>query len=414
MKAFRFPRGARSFRRILLLALAAGLPAFPVRAGDFFVSGAWRPVGRSPAVETATDGSAVFPCAFATSGSFGRRRALQKISWKREVSADWRNASGFVFSFDAVPPLPENALVLEIRLLSPAGGDWRTQKLLPARGSELRFPRAAFRPVGEAGPFGEVAGVQICLSPLAGADKPSLFRRLFPVKQKQRIRPRAWDVSADGRLCVLTVPGGERGADELSSSLFAAGFPHLVRPAAEAEEALAAAEAAVVFFPAPPAKPLREALCAFLARGGRLGAFYDCGPVLASAMGFRSGRFRRVPGGGVARGFSLDASGVETQVLSPRNHWIEGAPRASIVRSGSRSSRSGISRRRRKRIPPAARGRKRPCTKPSGGFPASSRARRAKSAASGRPVPCPAGGRRRRRGSVPAGSTARISARARG
>lgn len=330
MKALRIPRGARFFRRALLLVLAAGIPTLPVRAGDFFDAGAWRPVGRSPAVETAADGSAVFPCAFAPSGPFRRRSAPRKVSWKREVSADWRDAAGFVFSFAAEPP--EGAMDLEIRLLSPAGGDWRAQKRAGCRGDALRLPRAAFRPVGGAGAFGEVSGVQICVSLPPEAGKPSLFRRLFPVKEKRFLRARAWEVFSDGRLCVLRVPGGERGADDLSRSLFDAGFPHAVRPAAEAERALAAAGTALVFFPSPPAKPLRDALSAFLARGGKLGAFYDLGPALASATGFRSGRFRRVPGGGSFPGLAFDGLPAAGEVFSPQNHWVEGAPASPEAR----------------------------------------------------------------------------------
>jgi hypothetical protein len=316
--------GVFSFRRIFLLVLAAGIVTLPVQGGDFFASSAWQAVGRSPAVETAADGKAVFPCTPKPSGTFWRRSVPQKISWKRDVSADWRDAAGFVFSFDMEPP--ENFLDLEIRLLSPSGGDWRAQKRVMHRDASLRLPRAAFRPVGNAGAFGEVSGVQVCVSLPPEAGGPSLFRRLFPVKKKRTLRARSWEVLSDGRLCVLRVPGGEQGADDLSSSLFAAGFPHVVRPAEEAGDALAAAEAAVVFFPSPPAKPLREALSAFLARGGKLGTFYDLGPALASAMGFRSGPFRRVPGGGSFRGLAFDGLSGTPAVFAPQNHWVEGAP----------------------------------------------------------------------------------------
>ena len=313
--------------RFFLFLLGFGL-AFAAGAEDFFASGAWQAVGRSPEVRTDKDGHAVFPCDFSSRGGFWHRaRPLGKISWRRDAAADWRDASGFAFSFGLDPP--GEGIALEVRLLSPAGGDWRASRTLakPLAGETvLRFPRAAFRPVGAAGAFGEVSGIQICVSPFPETGPPPRFRRFRNANKGRVLRPLAWDAMADGRLCVLRVPGGEQGADDLSESLFAAGFSHVVRPADEARDALVAADVALAFFPAPPRKALRDALAAFLARGGKLGAFYDVGPALASAMGFRSGRFRRIPGGGSFPGLVFDGLSQSPEVFAPQNHWVEGAP----------------------------------------------------------------------------------------
>jgi len=320
------------FRLSAFLLLAAGL-ALPAHAAPFASASGWRAVGRSPQAEADGEGNAALPCSFAPSGLF-RRPAPSKISWKREEAGDWRNASGFAFTCALDPP--GEGVELELRLLSPSGGDWRARRTFrPASSAPetLRFPRADFRPVGDAGAFGEIAGVQLCVSPFPAREKRLWFRRFWPVKEDCVLRPLAWEALADERLCVLRLPGGERGADDLSESLFLAGFSHVVRPADEAADALARAETAVVFFPAAPGRELTRTLQDFLARGGRLGAFYEPGASLASSMGFRAGRFRRVPGGGSWRGMAFAGGG---EVLAPCNHWIDGETASPDARVAAR------------------------------------------------------------------------------